>query len=101
PSQVAGDRFERGFAYAHPVVEGPGLRRVVEVERDDAAAALNHERTEPLGHGLERIGARLERCLHTLPGCSHEVAAERIARCERDRMDESVEPAPALLERPG
>src|SRR5438132_5912469 len=100
PSEVARDRFERGFAHAHPVVEGPRLGGIVEVERDDTAA-LRHQRAERLGHRLERIGAGLERGLHTLPWGGHEIAAKRVGGGEGDRVDEAVEAAPALLQRAG
>ena len=96
--QVPGDRFEGGFAHAHPVVEGPCLRRVIEVEGDDAATVLCHQRAQRLGHSLERVGARVKGGLNTLPRCGQEVAAQRVGRRIGDGMDEAVEPAPALFE---
>src|SRR2546421_5075437 len=100
PGEVAGDRFERRLADAHPVVEGPGLGRIVEIQGYDAAA-LTHQRAQRLRHRLERVGAGAKGSLHALPRGGKKVATQRVRRGEGDGMDKAVQPAPALLERLG
>src|SRR3954454_6360026 len=56
--QVAVHRLERGLRHAHPVVDGPRLRRV-EVHAHQAAAAL-HQREKRLGERLEGVRAGAE-----------------------------------------
>src|SRR5580658_9794253 len=56
--QVARQRLEPRLGHAHPVVDGPGHRRI-EVETDDGRATVGprglQERQERLGQCLERI----------------------------------------------
>ncbi len=93
---VAGHALERGLGHPHPVVDGPGERRV-EVEPDDRRMlALLEEREQRARERLEREGARRERLLRARDGRLHEAAAERVGRGEGDRVQHAVERAPAL-----
>ena len=56
---------------------------------------LLHQRQHAGGERLQREGARLDRGRDALPRGVQEVAAERVLRRERDRVQEPVEPSPA------
>ncbi len=69
----------------------------VEVEADHRAA-VGHQRRHRLGEGLVGVGAGLEGELGALPRRLHELAADRVAGGEGDRVDRPVDPAPARLQ---
>src|SRR5207237_1318344 len=65
----------------------------------EIAAVRPRRRAGPGGPpGRERERARLERGERRRARRGEEVAAERVARDEGDRVDEAVEPPPALLD---
>jgi hypothetical protein len=69
----------------------------VEGEAEDRPTG-GHQRTDQLGHRLERVGRHLDGHRHVVPAGGEQVVAQ--ARCgrEADRVQRPVHPPPALLE---
>ena len=96
--QVAVDGLQGGLRDAHPVICRPGDGRV-EVQADDRRVlALLQQRQHRGRETLHRVRARRERDLRGLGGRAEEIAAERVAGGERDRVQDAVQRTPARLE---
>src|SRR5699024_4057732 len=89
--EVAGGGFEGGHGHAHPVVDGPGDRRV-EGQSHDSGALVEHGLG---GHGdrLERVRGDVDRTGAGLPRDVEEDASEGVLRGECDRVDDAVDVA--------
>ena len=97
PGEVTGHGFEPRLRDPHPVVDRP-REPPVEIEADDRAAVLLHQRQQSHRDRLQRVGARLDRGRNALPRGVEEVPAEGVLRRERDRVQESVDRSPPRLE---
>ena len=88
---------ERGLGHTHPVVGGPRLGAVVEVEAHDGAAA-GHVRHHHVREGLERVRGDLQRHRDVLPRRVHEPAAQARWWREPDGVQRAVHPVPPATE---
>jgi hypothetical protein len=97
--EVARHALERRLRHPHPVIDRPG-HAGVEVEPDDRTAALRggQQRRQRGGERLQREGARLERGDRAARRRVEKAAAEGVRRRERDRVQHSVQRAPARAE---
>src|ERR1700722_9120812 len=96
--QVARQGLESRLGHAHPVVDGPGHRRV-EVETDDGGTAVASGRLEQrekgLDQGLERVGRDVDRRRDVAPVGGEHPAAQAVGRCEADGVQQAVQAVPA------
>ena len=99
--EVARDGLERRLAHAHPVVDRP-RDAAVEVEADDDAPPRFLHQRRACRRRAPSARTRLvwKRGRHALPRRVEEVAAERVLRRERDRVQEPVEPSPSVSSAP-
>ena len=99
--EVTIDRLQRCLGDAGPVVGRP-RHAGVEVQADDAGRLAALEQRQHGGRqGLQRERARLEGGDRRGARGLQEPPAQRIGGDEGDRVQQAVEAAPALVERPG
>ena len=96
--EVAHGRLERGLRHAHHVVALHDPLAAEVGQRDDAGLPPLHERQRGACDPHQGIGADVEGDLEVLARCVGKHPIERLARRERQRVDEEIEVADRLAE---